>query len=156
MEARTYPVGDLCSFLAGKWDLDRQIVDRPTRLEGRFLGVGWFHPAAGDLRYEERGWLRMGVHQGRARHRLRLRPGEDGQADMTFADGSPFHHLDLRSGSWHVAHDCGEDRYLGSYLVHSCSAWEVTWTITGPHKEASLSTVYRRVTGGGPVGVSPR
>lgn len=156
MEARTYPVADLCSFLAGRWDIDRRIVDRPTGHEGRYVGIGWFRPGDGDLRYEERGWLRMGSHELSAGRDLHLRPRENGQADVAFADGSPFHRLDLRSGCWHVTHDCGADRYLGSYVVLSPVAWETTWTVTGPDQAVRLSTVYRRRAFAGPERLTPR
>jgi hypothetical protein len=149
VETHAYPVADLCSFLAGRWDIDRRIVDGPRGHEGRFVGVGWFRREDGDLRYEERGWLRMGGHELRAGRGLRLRLHDDGQADVAFPDDSPFHRLDLRSGCWHVTHDCGSDRYLGSYLVLSPSVWEMTWTVAGPDKETLLSTVYRRAAGAG-------
>lgn len=156
MEARAYPVANVCSFLAGRWDLDRQIVERPTGREGRYAGVGWFRPEDGGLWYEERGRLRMGSHELSARRSLRWRTREDGQAEVAFSDGSLFHRLDLRSGCWHVAHDCGDDRYLGSYVVLSPSTWKVTWTVSGPGKETRLSTVYFRVAGAGPGRLTPR
>lgn len=156
MEAHAYPVANLCCFLAGRWDIDRRVVDGTTGHEGRFVGVGWFRPADGDLRYEERGRLRIGSHEVSAGRGLRLRLHGAGQADVAFPDGSPFHRLDLRSGCWQVTHDCGPDRYLGSYVVLSRSAWEMTWTVAGPDKQARLSSVYRRAAGAGPERLSPR
>ncbi|MBO0714590.1 MAG: hypothetical protein J2P59_07520 [Acidimicrobiales bacterium] len=156
MEARAYPVANLGSFLAGRWEIDRRIVDRPGAHEGRYVGVGWFLPEDGGLRYEERGRLRTGSREVSAGRGLRLRLREDGQADVAFPDGSPFHGLDLRSGFWHVAHDCGCDRYLGSYVVRSPSAWETTWTVAGPGQEARMSSAYRRSAGAGPTRLSPR
>ena len=155
MEARVYPVANLCSFLAGRWDIDRRIVDGPGHA-GHYVGVAWFQPQDNALRYEERGRLRLGSQEVSARRGLCLRLHGDGQADVAFADGNPFHRLDLRSGCWHVTHDCGADRYLGSYVVLSPSVWETTWTISGPDTETRLSSVYRRAAGVRPERLSPR
>lgn len=144
-QARGYPVADACSYLVGAWEIDRRIVDPAASLVGRFTGAGSFRPHGGGLRYAESGWLRTGTYTCRAGRSFVLWPGENGRAEVAFSDGRPFHRLDLRSGCWHVAHPCGDDLYLGRFVVRSPSTWEVTWSMGGPATDAHSLTVYHRI-----------
>jgi hypothetical protein len=61
---------------------------------------------------------------------------------VAFADGRPFHPLDLDGGP--VEHRCGEDRYAGSYRLRDADTLDVRWRVTGPAKDLEIETTYRR------------
>jgi len=63
---------------------------------------------------------------------------------VRFADGRPFHRLDLSSGEADIAHHCADDRYLGRYRVADVDCFTVRWQVTGPRKRYSLATLHSR------------
>jgi hypothetical protein len=66
------------------------------------------------------------------------------QAAVAFADGRPFHTLDLASGCAAVVHDCPPDDYQGRYCVADPNRWTLTWRIQGPRKNLRITTRYSR------------
>ncbi len=106
---------DALSFLLGAWHIERRIDDHALAVSGSFAGEArWVpaaDPAAAELVYDERGELRFNGHRGPASRRLIYRGRPDGTADVLFADGRYFYHLDARTGSWQARHDCGRDVY---------------------------------------------
>ncbi|MBZ4318523.1 DUF6314 family protein [Streptomyces huiliensis] len=142
-----HPVPDTLAYLAGRWTVDRVLRDLAGGLEGTFRGTAAFRPdAAGATRllHVEDGELTWGGTTGRAGRTLLLDGRPDGTADVAFADGRPFHDLDLRTGHWAVRHPCGRDRYEGTFTVVSADEWRLAWRTTGPAKDHLQHTVYRR------------
>lgn len=95
-----WPVADVLAYLAGSWRVERSVRDHASGAEGTFRGTTDFAPLeAGGLLHHESGTF---VWQGVARpaeRTLRFLPGTaPSRADVRFADGRPFHDLDLASG----------------------------------------------------------
>ncbi|MGK5643071.1 DUF6314 family protein, partial [Streptomyces sp. URMC 126] len=142
-----HPVPDAVAYLAGRWAVGRTLHDLATGLEGTFHGTAAFAPDAADparLSHVEDGELTWNGTTNRAGRTLLLHGRPDGTADVTFADGRPFHSLDLRTGRWTPHHPCGRDRYDGTFTVVSPDEWHLTWRTTGPAKDLLQLSVYRR------------
>ena len=130
------------TFLPGRWTVERTLEDAALGA-GAFAGEAVFTPDGDGLLWRERGRLRLGAYDGPAERTLRIVP--DGEAWLVrFADGRPFHPLDLRGGTWAVVHPCGEDRYEGDYRVAGPDELEVRWRVRGPAKDARIASRYRR------------
>ena len=110
---------------------------------GTFAGEAVFAPEGDGLLWREQGRLRLGAYDGPATRTLRIVPDGTGWL-VRFADGRPFHPLDLREGTCAVAHPCGEDRYEGVYRVSGPDELEVRWCVRGPAKDGVIETRYRR------------
>ncbi|WP_171163667.1 DUF6314 family protein [Streptomyces sp. I05A-00742] len=145
----THPVPDAAAYLTGRWSVERTLGDLATGADGTFRGTAEFRPAAGDgeLLHIEDGVLTWNGTTNRAGRTLRLRPRPDGTADVAFADGRPFHPLDLRTGHWTTRHPCAQDRYDGTFTVVSPDEWHLSWRTTGPAKDQLHRSVYRRLRG---------
>ncbi|MBC2876995.1 MULTISPECIES: DUF6314 family protein [Streptomyces] len=141
-----HPVPDAVAYLTGRWTVHRVLRDLATGQEGTFTGTAVFRPAAGatHLLHVEDGGLTWNGTTGRAGRTLLLYGRPDGTADVRFADGRPFHPLDLRSGHWTTRHPCGRDRYDGTFTVVSADEWRLAWRTTGPAKDQLQHSVYRR------------
>jgi len=120
--------------LTGRWTVERRVRDLLTGASGRFAGVATITP---DGRWVEEGTLEFGAYRGPARRELRIAGGE-----IRFADGRPFHPLDLSGRP--VEHICGDDRYTGHYRLRDPDVLEVAWDVTGPHKHQRIESSYRR------------
>lgn len=142
-----HPVADVAGYLSGRWSIARTVHDLRTGTEGRFHGTADFRPApaGGALLHVEEGELTWDGTAYPASRTLRLRPRPDGSAAIDFADGRPFHDLDLTTGRWTAVHPCAEDRYEGTFTVRSADEWHLEWRVTGPAKRQLLRTEYRRV-----------
>lgn len=145
-----YPVPDVAAYLAGRWYVARTVQDLRSGAEGSFRGLADFRPdPAGDgLLHTEEGELTWGGAVHPAGRTLRLRPRPDGTAQIAFADGRPFHDLDLRDGRWTAAHPCAADRYAGTFTAVGADAWHLVWRVGGPAKDQLLRSVYRRAADG--------
>ncbi|MFE1249097.1 DUF6314 family protein [Streptomyces sp. NPDC058735] len=140
------PVPEVLDYLAGSWRVERSVRDLAGGDEGRFSGTTGFSPlAGGGLLHHESGTF---VWQGVARpaeRTLRFLPGRaPGTADVRFADGRPFHDLDLRSGRHVVGHPCAADLYRGEFTVLDADRWRTVWRVRGPAKDLVLRTGYTR------------
>jgi hypothetical protein len=156
---RPYPVADVAGYLVGRWSVERTVYDRRAGAEGRFLGTADFrfetadardagpHGTEGALLHVEEGQLTWGGRVSAASRSLRLWPRTDGTAEVEFADGRPFHDLDLRTGVWTAVHPCAADRYEGTFTACSADEWHLEWRVSGPAKDQLLRSVYRRLTG---------
>jgi len=120
--------------LVGRWTVERVVRDERSGASGHFQGVATFAP---DGRWLEEGTLELGAYRGPARRELRI--VDDA---VQFADGRPFHPLDLTGRP--VEHLCGEDTYTGVYLFRAPDRLEVSWRITGPRKAQRVDTSYTR------------
>ncbi|MFI7101281.1 DUF6314 family protein [Streptomyces sp. NPDC050161] len=142
-----HPVPDAAAYLTGRWSIERTVRDVRSGAAGSFRGTADFRPdAAGEvLLHVEEGELTWAGTAHPASRTLRLRPRPDGGAEVSFADGRPFHDLDLRRGRWHTVHPCAADRYDGTFTVAGPDEWHLEWRVGGPAKEQLLRSVYRRL-----------
>ncbi|MFE7121423.1 DUF6314 family protein [Streptomyces sp. NPDC057654] len=152
-----HPVPDAASYLSGTWTVDRELFDLSAGTSGRFHGTAVFRPeddgdgeGDGALLHIEEGELTWGGAVSPAGRTLRLFPRPDGTAEVAFADGRPFHDLDLRTGVWDTRHPCVDDLYEGGFTVVSPDEWRVSWRVGGPAKDQLLRSVYRRRGAGRP------
>ncbi|MFB7508062.1 DUF6314 family protein [Streptomyces broussonetiae] len=141
-----WPVADVLAHLAGRWRVERSVHDRASGDEGRFVGATLFGPlAGGGLLHEESGdFTWQGVTRPATRT-LRFLPGAaPGTADVRFADGRPFHLLDLGTGRYVADHPCAADLYRGEFTVPDADHWRTVWRVGGPAKDLLLTTDYVR------------
>jgi hypothetical protein len=147
-----WSVPDALAYLAGRWRAERSVRDLATGDEGEFTGVTVFAavggegaPEGGGLLHQESGTF---VWQGVARpaeRTLRFLPGAaPGTVDVRFADGRPFHDLDLASGRHIAHHPCAADRYRGEFTVRDADHWRTVWRVGGPAKDLVIVTDYTR------------
>ncbi|MEU4087675.1 DUF6314 family protein [Streptomyces aureus] len=141
-----WPVEDVLAYLGGAWRVERSVRDLASGAEGRFTGTTVFDPLEGSgLLHRESGTF---VWQGVARpaeRTLRFLPGDGpGRALVRFADGRPFHDLDLTSGHWVADHPCSADLYRGEFTVRDEHHWRSLWRVRGPAKDLVLTTDYTR------------
>ncbi|MFI7414496.1 DUF6314 family protein [Streptomyces sp. NPDC049627] len=141
-----WPVPDVLTYLAGSWRVERSVRDLASGEAGEFSGTTVFGPTDdGGLLHRESGTF---VWQGAARpaeRTLRFLPGATpGTADVRFADGRPFHDLDLRSGRHIADHPCSADLYRGEFTVRDADRWRTVWRVRGPAKDLVLTTDYAR------------
>ncbi|GAA2647565.1 DUF6314 family protein [Streptomyces vastus] len=142
-----WPVADVLAYLAGSWGVERSVRDLASGEEGTFSGRTEFEPLEeGGLLHHESGTF---VWQGEARpaeRTLRFLPGTTpGRADVRFADGRPFHDLDLTTGRHTADHPCAADLYRGEFSVYDANHWRTVWRVGGPAKDLTLTTDYTRV-----------
>jgi hypothetical protein len=133
---------DLARFLPGRWRVERALEDGALGT-GRFRGSATFTPDGDGIEWVETGRMRLGRYDGPARRTLRLVRDGDGW-EVRFADGRPFHRLDLGGGSDTFTHPCGADRYAGEFTVRGPDAFEIGWSVTGPAKAQRLTGRYVR------------
>ncbi|WP_018549095.1 DUF6314 family protein [Streptomyces sp. LaPpAH-108] len=143
-----HSVPDTLAHLAGRWRVTREVRDLASGETGRFEGTTVFAPlpdGAPGLLHEESGEF---TWQGVARpatRTLRFLPGQEpGTADVRFADGRPFHALDLRTGHDVAGHPCSADFYRGEFTVTDADHWRSVWRVGGPAKDLVLTTDYVR------------
>ncbi|GHI09016.1 hypothetical protein AQI88_12245 [Streptomyces cellostaticus] len=144
--AEFWPVADVLAHLAGRWRVVRTVRDLASGDEGRFEGVTVFGPPdGGGLLHEESGTFTWQGVTRAATRTLRFLPGSTpGTADVRFADGRPFHELDLRSGRYVADHPCSADLYRGEFTVTDPDHWRTVWRVGGPAKDLLLTTDYVR------------
>ncbi|GGS72592.1 hypothetical protein GCM10010206_38860 [Streptomyces cinerochromogenes] len=141
-----WPVPDVLAHLAGRWRVERDVRDLASGAEGHFGGVTVFSALdGGGLLHEESGIF---TWQGAARpatRTLRFLPHPvPGRADVRFADGRPFHELDLTTGRYIADHPCAADLYRGEFTVRDADHWRTVWRVGGPAKDLLLTTDYVR------------
>ncbi|MEU1515757.1 DUF6314 family protein [Streptomyces sp. NPDC005811] len=141
------PVPDVLAHLAGRWRVERVVRDPTSGDGGRFRGTTLFSPLdGGGLLHEESGTFTWQGVDRPAERTLRFLPGlVPGTADVRFADGRPFHDLDLRTGRHTAGHPCAADLYRGEFTVRDADHWRTVWRVGGPAKDLLLTTDYARV-----------
>ena len=141
-----WPVPDVLTYLAGSWQVERSVRDLASGEAGEFSGTTVFgRIEEGGLLHQESGtFLWQGVARP-AERTLRFLPGTTpGTADVRFADGRPFHDLDLSSGRHIADHPCSADLYRGEFTVRDADHWRTVWRVRGPAKDLVLTTDYAR------------
>lgn len=141
-----WPVPDVLGYLSGRWRAERTVRDLTNGEEGHFEGTVVFGPLEGGglLQSESGDFTWRGVTRPAGRT-LRFLPGPGGTADVRFADGRPFHDLDLSAGRYVADHPCSADLYRGEFTVRDADRWRTVWRVRGPAKDLELTTGYARV-----------
>lgn len=128
----------------GCWRIDRQIDDRLAGQAGALRGEAVFSAQGDGLRYDETGTLRLaGQPALEARQSYFWRQAACGIA-VSFADGRPFHTIDLPGAHAAASHHCPPDTYLVRYDFSAWPEWSSIWTVTGPRKTYVMRTRYSR------------
>lgn len=145
------PVADAAGFLLGIWAVERTLLDNAKGTRGTFTGTTTFTPDdAGRLAWVEAGTAAWAVSkgpsfEGPASREYLLEPGAAPSGlSVLFADGRPFHELDLTTGFCTAEHWCPPDNYRIRFAVRSADVIEYSWEVRGPVKDQLLSTVLRR------------
>ncbi|GJF22802.1 hypothetical protein SHO565_33660 [Streptomyces sp. HO565] len=141
-----WPVPDVLAYLAGRWRTERTVRDLASGDVGRFEGTTAFETCEdGGLRGHESGAFTWRGVARPAERTLRYEPGgAPGTAHVRFADGRPFHDLDLTSGRHVADHPCAADLYRGEFTVRDRDHWRTVWRVGGPAKDLLLTTDYTR------------
>lgn len=145
-------IADTFDFLLGSWRLTRVITDHRRGESGHFDASATFTLRDADggrarAAYEEAGQLCFGGRQSAATRRLWCCSLGDGAVEWRFPDGRLFAPLDLRAGSWHAVHLCGDDRYEIDTVAPSAATIEERWRVGGPRKRYEAITTLRRQLG---------
>ncbi|MEU8753191.1 DUF6314 family protein [Streptomyces chartreusis] len=153
-----WPVPDALMYLAGGWRAERSVRDLASGDEGEFSGTTVFEPledgeppqglpqgAPRGLLHRESGtFVWRGVPRPAERTLCFLPGSSPGTVDVRFADGRPFHDLDLSSGRHVADHPCSADLYRGEFTVRDADHWRAVWRVRGPAKDLVLTTDYAR------------
>ncbi|MFF3847472.1 DUF6314 family protein [Streptomyces sp. NPDC002328] len=141
-----WPVPDALAHLAGRWRTERSVRDLASGDTGVFTGTTAFRPLdGGGMLHEESGTFTWQGVPRPAERTLRFLPGPaPGTADVRFADGRPFHLLDLTTGRHTADHPCSADLYRGEFTVADADRWRTVWRVRGPAKDLLLTTDYVR------------
>ena len=143
------PGPDVLAYLAGRWLVQRSARDLAGGDEGRFEGTTVFSPLDGGglLHHESGTFTWQGVPRPAERTLRFLPDATPGTADVRFADGRPFHDLDLTTGHWVADHPCSADLYRGEFTAYDADHWRTVWRVRGPDKDLLLTTDYTRTPG---------
>ena len=142
-----YPVADLRAYLDGTWEIDRTLHDRLRGERGSFEGQATFSPGDDDvLDYREEGRLALGGFETLAHQSYVYAFTKPQRAEVSFADGRPFHPLDLGDGLWTAGHRCGADVYRGRFRALGPDRWWARWIVTGPRKDQALESLFTRAS----------
>ena len=128
----------------GRWRLDRRIVDRRASAKGRMEGEACLTPTGSGLRYEERGQLRIGDGPALEAQRVYLWVFDGQEVAMKFADGRDFHRFRPWGQGAGTDHPCGDDIYRVAYDFTQWPIWTATWDVSGPRKDYTFVSLYRR------------
>ena len=128
----------------GDWQITRQIEDRRAGRVGRLQGSAGFTPDDTGLIYKENGLLHFsGQPPLNATQTYHWR--QDGaQLSIRFADGRDFHRFDPAQDQPCASHDCPPDWYKVVYNFSKWPTWSSTWTVSGPRKDYTSVTTYKR------------
>ena len=137
-------VADLRAFLAGGWNLSRTIDDRGAGQRGTLEGTAVFAPEGDGLVYREAGVLDLAGYRRPVVQAYRYSFPAPHRAAVAFRDGGLFHALNLSGGAWAAEHVCADDLYRGDFRVEGADRWRVSWTVTGPRKDQTLTSRYSR------------
>ncbi|MGJ3559111.1 DUF6314 family protein [Streptomyces sp. INA 01156] len=139
-----WPVPDALTYLDGHWQVTRTVRDLAGGDLGRFEGTTLSARSRAAACCTRSPAPSPGGASPARRTHPALPPGPDGTVDVRFADGRPFHDLDLSTGRYVAEHPCAADLYRGEFTVHDEDRWRTLWRVRGPAKDLELDTNYIR------------
>ncbi len=129
----------------GTWQLHRDIDDRYSAQSGRFQGVARFREeGAQSLRYVEEGQIRFAEGPVLTAQRQYLWHFGANIVEVCFEDGSAFHRFVPMGQVDGTEHPCGDDHYTVRYDFRNWPSWSAIWQVTGPRKDYTSRSLYRR------------
>lgn len=133
------------SGFVGEWRLSRRITDAKYGQNGRLEGVATFSDHLDGLVYFENGKLTLDSGAMMQAERGYLWGADGTGIVVRFSDGSPFHRFDPTGQAMGTSHLCGADWYNVTYDFDAWPEWSATWTVTGPRKDYTSISHYKRV-----------
>ncbi|KAA9009264.1 DUF6314 family protein [Histidinibacterium aquaticum] len=136
---------DVLSAFEDRWSLSRRVEDRRAGALLALEGEALLTRDGEGLRYEESGLWTEGPYTGLKASRVYLWRATGEEIAVFFSDGRPFH--DFRpgeAGQAQAGHDCAPDRYDVLYRFELPHLWKSVWTVAGPAKDYTATTLYRR------------
>ncbi|WP_457965795.1 DUF6314 family protein [Arthrobacter sp. D1-29] len=150
-DLRAYLLGatESAPLMAGRWTIERQLLDRATGTHGTFSGVVRFSVTDdGGLAYQEEGTMRWPSFTGPATREYLLKPaGGPDALDVLFADGRPFHRMSFSPEANLDRHWCDPDTYRVAYAMEGPDRFSYTWDVKGPNKDLLLASTLKRLAG---------
>lgn len=131
----------------GRWQVERDLLDRSDGTRGTFSGVVLFTPTDdGGLVLSEEGTMRWPAFTGPASREYVLKPsGQPEALDVFFPDGRPFHRMSFAPDANLDTHWCDPDTYRVLYTWEGPDAFSYSWDVAGPRKDLLLvSRLVRR------------
>ena len=107
-------------------------------------GRASFSQNGAGLLYREAGTLTLVTGTTLQAERSYLWDEQESDIAVRFADGKPFHSFTPDGSATGTSHLCGADWYNVTYDFMRWPAWSAAWVVTGPHKEYTSITHYRR------------
>jgi hypothetical protein len=143
-DLRAYLLGD---SRAGRWSVERELLDRAEGTHGTFSGVVVFSPTDdGGLAFHEEGTMRWPSFTGPASREYLLKPaGGPDALDVLFADGRPFHRMSFEPEANLDQHWCDPDTYRVAYALDGPDRFSYTWDVRGPNKDLLLASTLERI-----------
>lgn len=126
----------------GRWDITRQIEDQRAALTGHFTGTCVWTPDGDGLTQEETGTLTYGAAPPMQATRRYLWRTDGRATHVFFDDGRAFHTIPAPGEE--ALHDCPPDTYRVRYTFDGPDAFSTIWHVTGPRKDAVLTTRFTR------------
>ncbi|MDP9889684.1 DUF6314 family protein [Pseudarthrobacter enclensis] len=133
---------------AGRWRVERDLLDRSDGTRGTFSGVVLFTPMDDDgLFLREEGTMRWPSFTGPATREYVLGPTARSDAlDVFFPDGRAFHCMSFTTEASNDTHWCDPDTYRVTYTYQSHDRFSYSWDVTGPRKDLLLVSHLERIS----------
>ena len=148
-DLRAYLLGTATATAdAGRWTVQRQLLDRSAGTQGAFSGVARFSVADDDggLAFREEGTVRWPSFSGPASREYLLKPaGRADALDVFFADGRPFHRMSFSPEANLDSHWCDPDTYRVTYSFDGPDRFSYVWDVRGPGKDLLLTSRLERI-----------
>jgi Family of unknown function (DUF6314) len=127
---------------AGRWTIQRELLDRSDGTRGTFSGVVRFVSADdGGLALREEGTMRWPTFTGPASREYLLNVTDRLDAlDVFFPDGRPFHTMSFTPQANLDQHWCDPDTYRVAYTYEDPDRFSYSWDVTGPRKDLLLTS----------------
>ncbi len=132
----------------GAWRLTRRIEDRLAGHTGHLEGLAQFTRDADGLLHRETGTLRLPGQPEMQAERRYLWRGAGTLVEILFDDGRLFHVFDPANPRPRAEHWCDADSYAVRYDFTAWPDWSSEWQVTGPRKDYTMFSAYRRDTSG--------
>ena len=128
----------------GTWRIVRRINDHRARSTITGEGSAVFSPEGAGLLYTEELQLQFPGQPAIQGSRRYCWAEADGHVQVVFADGRPFHRIDLDMDVPEDVHHCDPDTYAVTYDLKGWPDWSTVWRVAGPNKNYTMATSFTR------------